>query len=273
MSTTAISRSPLLSVREALASHWPEYLIEGFGLGLFMISACVFTTLLQHPASPLPQMIPDPVVRRVLMGLAMGATAVALTYSRFGKRSGAHLNPSTTVTFFRLGKVAPVDALFYIVSQFAGGVAGVLAARVILHPWIAHPSVNYVVTVPGQYGALWAFAAEAVITFILMSVILSVSNTRALNRYTGLIAGFLVMTYISIEAPISGMSMNPARTFGPALFTQLWDTLWIYFTAPPLGMLLAAELYVRRRGLAGVLCAKYHHENSERCIFLCNYRE
>ena len=262
---------PVLSAREALVAHWPEYLIEGFCLGLFMISACSFGTLIEHPVSPVRQIIPDPTVRRILMGLAMGATAVALIYSSFGKRSGAHMNPSTTLTFFRLGKIAPFDAIFYIVSQFVGGVAGVLLARVVLVDRIAHPSVNYVVTVPGRHGELWAFTAEALITFILMSVILRVSNARSLNRYTGLFAGALVMLYISVEAPISGMSMNPARTLGSAFSAQVWNSLWIYFTAPPVGMLLAAELFLRQRGLARVLCAKLHHENTERCIFRCSY--
>jgi len=131
--------------------------------------------------------------------------------------------------------------------------------------------VNYVVTRPGRYGELWAFVAEALIAFILMSVILWLSNTRALNRYTGLAAGALIMVYVSIEAPISGMSMNPARTLGSALAAHVWTGFWIYFTAPPIGMLLAAELYVRLWGADRVLCAKLHHENRARCIFRCNY--
>jgi len=256
-----------------MSAHWPEYLIEGLCLGVFMFSACIFGTLLQHPASPVLRVIPDPTIRRVLMGVAMGSTAIALIYSRFGKRSGAHMNPSTTLTFLRLGKIAPIDALFYIVSQFLGGAAGVLTARLMLRDLLADASVNYVVTRPGSYGRFWAFTAELLITFVLMSVILHVSNTKTLNRYTGVFAGFLVMTYISIEAPISGMSMNPARTLASAFPAQLWDGLWIYFIAPPLGMLLAAELYVRGSGVARVLCAKLHHDNSEPCIFRCNYGE
>jgi aquaporin Z len=252
--------------------HWPEYLMEGLSLALFMISACTFATILEHPSSALHLSIPNPTFRRVLMGLAMGSTAVALIYSPLGKRSGGHINPSTTLTFFRLGKIEPIDAFLYIVLQFVGGVAGVLLARAVLREWIAHPSVNYVITRPGRYGELWAFVAEMTMTFILMSVILLVSNTRALNRYTGLFAGALVMIYVSVEAPISGMSMNPARTFGSAFSAHVWNSIWIYFTAPPIGMLLAAELYIRQRGRNRVLCAKLHHENTERCIFRCKYR-
>jgi len=86
-----------------------------------------------------------------------------------------------------------------------------------------------------------------------------------------LCAGVLVATYITVEAPFSGMSMNPARTFGPALLAHTAGTLWIYFTAPPLGMLAAAELYVRARGAARVRCAKLYHPFGVRCIFRCGY--
>jgi aquaporin Z len=116
-----------------------------------------------------------------------------------------------------------------------------------------------------------AFAAEVAISFLLMSVILRVSNNTRIARFTPLFAGTLVATYITLESPISGMSMNPARTFSSALPGQLWQFLWIYFTAPVIGMLLAAELYVRARGAGAVLCAKLHHDNPQRCIFRCNY--
>jgi aquaporin Z len=252
--------------------HIPEYLIEGFCLAVFLVSACSFASLLEYPGSPAHELIPNPAVRRVLMGLAMGLTAIILIYSPLGKRSGAHMNPATTLTFLRLGKIDPHDAFFYVLAQFVGGIAGVLAARVFLQRWLAHASVNYVATLPGAWGEMWAFAAELAIAFILMLVVLSVSNVPSLNRYTGLCAGFLVMLYISIEAPISGMSMNPARTLGSAMSAGTWTGLWIYFTAPLLGMLLAAEVYLRRRGAAQVLCAKLHHDNHEPCIFRCNFR-
>jgi aquaporin Z len=164
-----------------------------------------------------------------------------------------------------------VDVFFYVAAQFIGSIWGVVVAGIGLGAWLSHPAVNYVVTVPGSYGTAWAFIAEAAITFLLMSVILRMANTPKLNRYTGLCAAFLVMIYISIEAPISGMSMNPARTLGSALSAMQWRAIWIYFTAPPLGMLLAAAVYVRSGGAGRVLCAKLHHDNRERCIFRCNY--
>ena len=111
-------------MRDTLRQHWPEYLMEAAGLGIFMVIACAFGTLLEYPASPVRQTITVPLLRRFLMGLAMALTAVSIIYSPWGKRSGAHLNPSVTLTFFRLGKVAPWDALFYVAAQFVGGLVG-----------------------------------------------------------------------------------------------------------------------------------------------------
>ena len=254
-----------------LRLHWPEYLAEAVGLGLFMISASLFGSLIEHPASTVRQAIDDTLVRRLLMGLAMGATAVALIYSPIGARSGAHTNPATTFTFWRLGRIHGLDATAYAIAQFAGAVAGILAASLLFRAWIAAPQVNYVATLPGPWGQLPAFAAELLIAFVLMSTVLRVSNHPSLSPYTGVCAGALVALYITVEAPISGMSLNPARSLGPALLTGDLAVLWIYFVAPPAGMLLAAELYVRRRGLGAVFCAKLNHAAGVRCIFQCRF--
>jgi len=256
---------------KTFVEHWPEYLIEAAGLGFFMLSACAFGVLLFHPSSPVVAAIPGAILRRVLMGAAMGSTAIAIIYSPWGKRSGAHVNPATTLTFFRLGKVKGWDALLYVAAQFAGGIAGTLVAVALLRPAVGAPEVNYVVT-RGRYGAGVAFAAEAAITFLLMTVVLNVSNSARLSRWTGVCAGALVATYISVEAPLSGMSMNPARTFASAFAARDWTSLWVYFIAPPLGMLAAAETYARTRGRARVFCAKLHHHNTQRCIFNCDFK-
>jgi aquaporin Z len=256
---------------EAIKQHWPEYLIEAAGLCVFMISACTFSVILFHPTSPVVSSVSTPLVRRLLMGVAMGSTFIALVYSPFGKRSGAHINPAATLTFFRLGKIATADAISYVTAQFAGGLSGVLIATALLGSLLAHPAVNYAATVPGSSGVVVAFIAEVAITFILMTTVLTVSNNMRMARWTGLFVGFLVATYISFESPISGMSMNPARTLASAIPAQAFRFLWIYFTAPPLGMLIAAELRLRTRGLDSVICAKLHHQSKEHCIFNCGY--
>jgi aquaporin Z len=241
--------------------------MEAAGLGLFMVSASLFGTLLEYPQSPVHRAIANPLVRRAIMGLAMGLTAVGIIYSPWGKQSGAHINPATTLTFWRLGKVAGWDAVFYSAAQFVGGLAGVLLAAAILSDWFLLPPVAAVATVPGGLGAAAAFVAELVMTFLLMLMVLFVNNSASIARYTGLAVGLLLAAYITLEAPVSGMSLNPARTFASALPGNTWTALWIYFTAPPLGMLAAAQTYLWLRGRAAVHCAKMHHENNKRCIF------
>jgi aquaporin Z len=261
-----------MAMRDALKHHWPEYLMEAAELGLFMLVAGLAGVLVEHPASPIRQAIPDAFYRRALTGAVMGLTAISIIYSPLGKQSGAHFNPAVTLTFLRLGKIAPWDAGFYIIAQFLGGIGGVMMGAALAGNRMAHPAVHYVVTQPGASGAGIAFVAEVVISFILMSVVLKVSNTVPISRYTGLFSGSLVATFISFEAPLSGMSMNPARTLGSAVGAQFWTALWIYFIAPPVGMLLAAQLHLRLRGAGGVFCAKLHHQNDTRCIF-CEYRK
>jgi aquaporin Z len=251
--------------------HWPEYLIEAGALGTFMLSAALFATVLEHPASPIRVALTDAALRRVFMGLAMAGTAMAIIYSPFGARSGAHMNPAVTLTFARLGRITGRDAAGYIVAQTLGGVGGLLVAFGVLGGRLADPSVNFVATLPGPWGNAAAFGAEVLIAFIQMTVVLSVSNSRH-AKWTGVAAAFMVAVYISLEAPISGMSLNPARSFAPALISGSFSSLWIYLAAPLIGMVLAAELFVRRRGVAAVICAKLNHAGAGPCVFGCERR-
>jgi aquaporin Z len=228
-----------------------------------MVVACVLGVVLEHPASAAVRALPDPGVRRALFGATMGATAIAIIYSPPGKRSGAHVNPAATLAFLALGKVRPRDAAVYVAAQLAGATAGVLVARAALGERLAHPAVHFVTTRPGPAGPLAAFAAEALISFLLMSVVLAVSASRR-AAWTGVCAGALVALYITFEAPFSGMSMNPARSLGSAIVAGELGALWIYLVAPPLGMLAAAG--AMRRRAAGA-CAKLCHAPDVPCIF------
>jgi len=269
----AVAITPSMNTQEgisALRGHWPEYLIEGWALGMFMISAGVVTTLFDYPGSLVNQALPDGDLRRVLTGICMGLTAMALIYSPWGKRSGAHMNPAVTLTFLRLGHVAPWDAAFYIVAQFAGGTIGVLAVLAVLGNAFAEPPVRYVATLPGMQGVWVALLAELAISFAMMTAILRASNSQQLMRYTGVFAGILVATWISIEGPLSGMSMNPARTFASALPGNVWTGFWLYMIAPVAGMQAAATIFTWQRGSGAVKCSKLIHSDDQRCIH-CGY--
>jgi aquaporin Z len=261
-----------LSALASLRKHWPEYLMEAGEIGSYMFLVCTFATLLLHPSSPVRSFIHSTVYRRALMGVLVGSTVVAIIMTPWGQQSGGHFNPAMTLTFYRLGKLPFWDALFYVTAQFAGAAGGVGIVTYVLHDAPRNSSVRYAVTVPGIFGNAGAFAGELIISFILMTGILAASNCAALARYTPYLVGCLYATFVAFETPLSGMSMNPARTFGSAFHACYWQAFWIYLIAPTLGMLAAAEIFVWARGGIGPYCAKLNHANDKRCIFHHGYR-
>jgi aquaporin Z len=267
MTTDTDPMAPIAAASRCRRLHGVEYLLEGLELGLFMLSACTVVALVEHPASPLRSVVLDATLRRVLVGVAMGLTAVLLIYSPWGQRSGAHMNPAVTLAFLRLGKIEPLDAVMYVLAQFLGASAGVFAARALLGDVISHETVCFVVTEPAPGRALLAFFSELGISTLLMSVVLASSRSERLRPLTGLMCGMLVALYISVEAPLSGMSMNPARSFGSALAAGRFEHLWLYLLAPALGMLLAAEVFARLPEPERGSCAKLHHSPRRPCIF------
>jgi len=260
-----------VTARQALREHWPEYLIEAWALGTFMISAGLVATLLGFPGSPVHRLISDPMLRNVAGGAAMGLTAIALIHSPWGKRSGAHMNPAVTLTFLRLGKIHGWDAVFFMAAQSVGGILGVLVVAAVVGPAFTEAPVSYAATMPGPAGPWIAFIAELTISGALMFVILTLSGSARLARFTGLAAGALVALYISFESPLSGMSMNPARTFASAAPGMLWENFWVYLSAPVLGMLSGAQLFLALRGAQRLACAKLLHPADVRCIH-CGYQ-
>lgn len=255
-----------LTIGRALRRHWPEYLMEAWGLGAFMVSAGVFATLLEYPGSPVHEAIAKGGLRLGLMGIAMGLTAVGIIYSPWGKRSGAHINPAVTLSFLRLGKVNPIDAGFYILAQFVGGTIGVLLVWAALGAAFSGPPVRFVNTLPGQGGVAIAYLAEVAMAFGLMLMVVTALSRQRLMPHVGLFAGIMVASYIAFLAPLSGMSINPARTLASAAPAGELGYLWLYFTAPVLGMLAAVEMFRLAKLGRGWFCAKLNHDEGYRCI-------
>lgn len=250
---------------EALRQHWFLYVYEGVELALFMLSACIGAVALYSASSPLPAELPSAALRALTMGAAMGVTAVLIIHSPMGRASGAHFNPAITLTYLRLGKIVAWDAAFYIVGQFCGGVAGVGVAAWLLGRPLASPPVRYVVTVPGRDGTAAAFGAEFLMAAVLMWVVLWTSNRPPFAKLTSYLVGVLITVYVLVFGPVSGFSINPARTVGSACFAHVWTALWLYFTAPVLGMFAAAQLYIALYSKQHVRCAKLHHAPSYLC--------
>ena len=152
------------------------------------------------------------------------------------------MNPAVTLAFLHLHRIKRVHAMWYIIAQFVGAALAIWLIRILAGHFISSPEVNYVVTKPGMYGVGAAFLAEFVMAFIMFYTVLLISNSKW-AAWTGCVAATLVFLFISIEGPLSGMSINPARTTASAIHAWQWDGWWLYFLAPIGGMWLAATFF------------------------------
>ena len=226
-----------------LQKNYKRYVLEAAGLGIFMASACGFSVLLESPESPVNQLISNNFHRLILMGIAMGGTALGIFYSPIGKFSGAHINPAVTLSYWRLGKIHSTDAFFYIFSQYLGGTLVVYLMAFFIGNPLTAPPINYAITIPANGEVKNAFVVEFLIAFVMMTVVLWTSRSAFFSKFTRIFAGCLVCINVVVAAPISGFGMNPARTFASALPAQNFTDYWLYFFVPIASMLLAAEMY------------------------------
>jgi aquaporin Z len=245
--------------------------MESTEVGAWMLSVCIWGTLTYNDESPFKSLGLSAVSKSILMGIAVAVTTFMIIRSPFGRRSGAHLNPSVTLTFLWLGRIHRWDAAWYIVAHFIGAIAGVLAARQILGLRLSAPSVQYMVTVPGEHGNAITFMGEFLMSGVLMAGVLYSSNHRRLARFTPTLVAILTILFFVLSPSRSGFSVNPVRTFSSALFAGTWQGAWIYFAAPCLGMLSAAALYIKAVGLNRIYCAKVFHDMRSTCPFRCQF--
>ena len=232
-------------------SHWPCYLTEAAGTACFVLGSGLAVLLAEHPASPVARALHGlPTARRAVVAALVVLLVCAITYNPWSRRSGALLNPATTLGFWQLGRIGGADALAYAAAQVAGATAGALLLHAAMGRWLVHPAVHQFLTQPrpGPGGTGLAWAAEFVITGGFMLLLLRALHSPRLRKATGVLAALLLAIYIVLESPLSGMSLNPARSLGTALAAGEFRGLWVYWTAPPLAAWLAVLAWKRSRG-------------------------
>jgi aquaporin Z len=246
----------ILGIREYLAEYVGTTLLLLVGLSAVCADFAV--------RSPVVSALQDTSLRRLLTGIIFAGAITAIVYSPLGRRSGAHLNPAVTLAFWLLGKITSRSAVFYAVAQLAGALTGAALVLAIWGGWATNVHVG--ATVPHDGGPLAALAAETAMTFLLVSLILNFVDRPHLMAFTGAAVGILVAFFVFVEAPVSGASLNPARTLGPAVVGGTFTDLWVYLVGPPLGALSAALLYRHRR--SSVACARLYHPDIVACRFM-----
>ena len=189
-----------------------------------------------------PRHVPAHSLRPLMTGTVYAGSGSLWALTPPGKRSGAHINPSVTLGFALHGKMNGVDVAGYLVGQFAGAIAAAYAATAV---WgTALRSIQFGMTLPGPgYTAAQAAVAEVVMTGLLMLTILTCVSHARLARRTPLVVWILVAVEVWLGAPISGTSLNPARSSGPSLVAMTFADQWIYWVAPPLGAALAVGIF------------------------------
>lgn len=219
--------------------------MEFSGLAGFVLIAGLITIFFEHPDLPVMKsaLKHHNLLRRVPLGIIMGLY-IAAAVMLFGKKSGAHMNPAVTWTFYRLGKINFINACFYSWAQIAGAVGASQLLKYTMPGFFDHALINYGVTEPKPpHGIMTAFIAEFIISFILMLALLTAGSSKRLDKYLALISGNLICLYLIAELPLSGMSLNPARSFAGALAANEWNHLWVYVTSPTLAMIAASEVF------------------------------
>jgi aquaporin Z len=218
-------------------ASWRLFISELFGTALLVLGGLSCVIVMFGEGSPVAAFLPDEGIRRAITGFLFGLTGALIAVSPVGRESGAHINPAVTLGFWLMGKLEPRVAIGYALAQMAGACLGVLP---LLSWGSMGRSVEFGATAPGAgYSTSAALIGEAVTTFALIAGLCVFLGFRKLRPYTPALMPPLFSFMVYAEAPISGTSCNPARSFGPAIISGQWDSWWVYWVGPVIGTVAA----------------------------------
>lgn len=239
---------------------WSPLVAECIGTALLLLIGLSLVIVMFGTGSPMAVMIPNEGVRRLITGFLFGTTGATIALSAIGKESGAHINPVVTLGFCLMGKLDARIGLFYVLAQLIGAILGSFP----LLAWGAMgQSVAFGATLPGQgYANHTVLLGEVITTFALIAGLCVFLGFRKLRPFTPAMFPFLYAVMVYAEAPISGTSTNPARSFGPAVISGQWQGWWIYWLGPLIGTLIA--LFVCNSLADRIEVAKVYHFESDR---------
>lgn len=220
---------------------WTLFAAEFMGTAILVGAGVSFVILDFGHGSPVPDLIPDPGLRRAITGFLFGCTGASVAVSPLGRESGAHINPVVTLAFWVRGKIGAGHAMGYILAQLTGGVLGALP---LLFWGGIGGSINYGATLPGSGFSNWqAVFGEAATTFALVILLFLFLGHKKIRPFTPLLFPVLYAFMVWAEAPLSGTSTNPARSLGPEMVSGNWHAWWVYWIGPVSGALLGVAVH------------------------------
>jgi aquaporin Z len=241
--------------------HWRIWAAEGAATALLVAAIVLAAALTLGRGLAVADALPGRGARFLALGLIVAPVVALISVSPLGRLSGAHTNPAVTLGFWMLGRVSRQDLAGYVLAQFTGGLAGAALARAVL-PAETAASIGGAVTHPAV-SAPSAFALELGMTAALVLLIFAFVSDERLARRTPLAIMPLLATLIWLGSPLTGASLNPARSAGPALVSGDLADLWIYLVAPSAGALLMAAVW--RLGPIQPKTAKVFHDSAYPC--------
>ena len=214
-------------------SAWSLYAAEFLGTALLLVGGLSAVIVVISPASPVAALGLPGWLARGIAGALFGLTGTLVTLSALGRHSGAHLNPAMTLAFLIEGRISASHAAWYVVSQCLGAITG---AGVVLGWGPLGKPLTYGATTPAAgVDPLVAIVLEALCTVVLVATVFVFLGNPRLRRFTAWTMGPMYAVMVSLEAPWTGTSTNPARSLGPAVVTGTWQGFGIYLLGPALG--------------------------------------
>lgn len=226
-SHSARSDPALSSSLDSRPSLWRRSLAEGIG---------TFFLVLIGPGAVMVDAYTRGALGQAGIALAFGFVVLAMVYT-LGHLSGAHINPAVTVAFWSVGRFPASEVYAYVISQCTGATLAAATLRFVMGP------IGQLGTTLPHVGIPRSFLVEWLFSFVLMLVIMAVAtDDRVADGFAGLAVGFTV-GFCALLGPLTGSSMNPARSLGPAIMLNQWTAHWLYWVAPITGMVAAAKVY------------------------------
>ncbi|MFJ8726489.1 MIP/aquaporin family protein [Streptomyces sp. NPDC093269] len=222
--------------RRSRGRHWRAWLSEFAATAILLMVMVTLFRGLFGTGSVLARAIPSQEGRLVADAVVSGSTVALLIVSPLGRRSGGHMNPAVSLAFWLMGALPGRDAVAYAASQLAGSIAGVAVGRLVWGEQAAHRAVGFA-TVRAAEHIPWTavFASEAAATALMLAAVTFVAARPRLAFWLPTVVGVVIAALILLAGRWTGASFNPARQFGPELFSHDWTWLSVYLIAPLVG--------------------------------------